>query len=172
MIEDEYFSRFTPESFVVQESRSKFILTAVLGYFFTGISIYGFFFEEKGINLEKDWGLLLFTAFFVFVAISFTYFAFHPRTIVVINKEGIWTPKQQWVPWEKIGYYSHKRHKSRYGSDYIFIILTRPPFDTIRLNLSMTDYNNCGTVRRYIELFKGNHRVVDMGEETDDDAVF
>lgn len=164
MTEYEHSSRATPESVVIKESKSKLVITAVLGYFLTGALSYGL----KNINFEKDWGMLFFMAFFVSIAVSCTYAAFHPKTIAVINKEGIWTPKQQLVPWDKIGYYSHRRHRSKYGNDYIFIFLTRPPFDTIRLNLSATDYNNRNTLRHYIELFKGEHRVVDMGEETDD----
>jgi hypothetical protein len=88
-----------------------------------------------------------------------------PKLILRIDEQGVWEKKSGLTPWPDIDYFYTSSRYQKHSSEIHLYYHSIAAAKEIKVDLSMSQYPNDSTIRRYIELFKGEHDVADYGRQ-------
>jgi len=155
-----YPSSLDAKPFEVRESRGLLIFVAVSALAISSLSFY-----ELATDYHNHYRFMLWAIALIFlpIGIYFIISVSKPKLIIRIDDTGIWEKKSGLTKWSDISYYYTSYRYQKHISQIIFYYNSVSKNKEIKVDLSMSQYANDSTIRRYIQIFKGENEILDYG---------
>lgn len=130
--------------FEVKESRVKFM---ILGSGALLVAVFLLSFTPRIISVVTLIGGLI-----AFVGLVMVYKAFHIKTLLRIDRNGVLTSRQGMITWSLINDYSFEN----ISKSAVLTLQCQPPYETVLIDLSMSTVKNLKQVTDAIAYFSDN----------------
>lgn len=153
------------KSFEIKNSKGKILVYAILNFCAA-------FFLTKIIKIENNFefyfSLIMFCGF-VGSTIYFLFNFLRPNIIIKIDEQGIWVKKIGLTTWQNLDYFYTKKVNKKRGFDLHFIIRPKDSEKETDVNLALTliDGSDEEIIRNFIEICRGDNKVIDLGKVSD-----
>jgi hypothetical protein len=157
----EYPSDLDAKPFEIKDSRGHHIFLTIISTTLFSVSLYSMWSNRSW----TDFPIVIISSLLLLLTIYCVTTSLRPKLIIKIDDRGIWTKKSGWTDWREIKYFYTKSFYTKGVINVQFFLKTNTREKEILVDLSFSEFANEGTIRRYIEIYRGDNKVIDLGKE-------